>query len=97
MTRELRRTAQAEEDLIDLWLFIAKDNVKSADRIIRNLDNRAHDLREFPELGPARDDIAQNLRYLIVGIHLILYRVMPDAIEVVRYLHGARELTILTL
>ena len=29
---DVRRTAQAEEDLIDLWLYIAQDNPGAADR-----------------------------------------------------------------
>jgi hypothetical protein len=31
---EIQRTAQAEEDLIELWIYIAQDNPAAADRVL---------------------------------------------------------------
>jgi toxin ParE1/3/4 len=45
-----------------------------------------------PQLGPARPDIAPDCRYSPVGRYLILYRLIPDGIEVVRVVQGARRL-----
>jgi hypothetical protein len=41
-------------------------------------------------MGPARPDIAKELRYHPVGNYLLLYRVIPNGIELVRVVHGAR-------
>jgi toxin ParE1/3/4 len=49
-------------------------------------------LADNPLLGRARPDIAPELRYLPIGNYLILYRTLPDGIEVVRVAHGARRL-----
>jgi toxin ParE1/3/4 len=49
-------------------------------------------LANHPQLGPARPDIAVNCRYLPVGSYLILYRLIPDGIEVVRVVQGSRRL-----
>lgn len=49
-------------------------------------------LAEYPLLGPARPDIAPDLRYLVSGNYLVLYRVRSESVEVVRVLHGARNL-----
>jgi toxin ParE1/3/4 len=88
----LRRTAQAEDDLVDIWLYVAADNPDAADRILEDLDERCLLLGKHPHLGRARPDIAPDLRLFPVGNYLILYRVLPGGIEVVRVVHGVREL-----
>ncbi|MDX8511684.1 type II toxin-antitoxin system RelE/ParE family toxin [Mesorhizobium captivum] len=45
-----------------------------------------------PFSGAPRDDIAPGVRHLIVGEYLTLYRVGEDAIEIVRVLHGRRNI-----
>jgi len=84
---------QARQDLIAIWEYIADDNPSSADRMLDMLDARINRLAEHPLLGSARPDIARNLRYLVCDNYLVLYRVLADAVEVVRVLHGARNLT----
>jgi len=91
----LFRTRQAEIDLLEIWDYIAKDNLTAADKLIRRLDERSHELLDNIELGPARDDIVKGMRHLVMDNYLILYRIKNDDIEVVRYLHGARNLHII--
>lgn len=43
-------------------------------------------------MGRLRPDIAQELRYFTVGKYLILYRAVPDGVQIVRVIHGARDL-----
>ena len=89
----VQRTAQTEEDLIDIWVYIAQDNPSAADRLLDDLDTKCLLLAENPRLGPSRPDIAPELRYFPVGNYLILYREIAQGIEVVRVTHGARRLT----
>ena len=88
----IRRTAQAEEDLIDLWLYIAQDNPGAADRLLDEIEEKFSFLADHPQLGPVRPDIAEGCRYFPVGSYLILYRLIPDGIEVVRVVQGSRRL-----
>ena len=88
----IQRTAQAEEDLIDIWLYIAQDNPAAADRLLDKIDGKILLLAEQPAIGPAREDIAPDLRYLPLGNYLILYRIILDGIEIVRVVQGARNL-----
>ena len=88
----IRRTAQAEADLIDLWLYIAQDNPSAADRLLDEIENKCSLLAANPQLGPARPDIAADCRYSPVGRYLILYRLIPEGIEVVRVVQGSRRL-----
>lgn len=42
----VRRTAKAEEDLVDLWLYIAQDNTDAADRLLKEPDRKCALLAE---------------------------------------------------
>jgi toxin ParE1/3/4 len=88
----VQRTAQAEEDLIDIWLAIAQDDVRAADRLLDAIEDKLLLLADQSSLGPARPDIAPDLRYFPVRRYLILYRQIPNGIEVVRVVHGARDI-----
>jgi toxin ParE1/3/4 len=86
------RTERAEDDLIDIWLNIARDNEAAADSLLDRIDLVCRSLAAFPELGQARPDLAPELRYMVVGRYLILYRVIAEGVEIVRIVHGARHL-----
>jgi toxin ParE1/3/4 len=88
----LRRTAQAEANLIDIWVYIARDTPAAADRLLDLLDDKSRALARNPQLGMAREDIAPGVRHFPVGRYLILYRGVGDGVEVVRYVHGMRRL-----
>jgi toxin ParE1/3/4 len=89
------RTAQAEEDLIDIWVYIAEDNPDAADALLLDIDEKCELLAGNPAMGQARPDIASELRHFPVGRCLILYRIIDDGVEIVRVLHGARHLSLL--
>jgi len=57
------------------------------------IDDKCALLGRNPKLGPARPDIAPGVRYFTVGSYLILYREVSDGVEIVRVVHGARNLT----
>ncbi len=54
----LRRTARAEDDLVEIWLYIAADNPDAADRLLEEIDRKCLLLAANPLLGRARPDIA---------------------------------------
>jgi toxin ParE1/3/4 len=88
-----RRTAEAEHDLLSIWRYIAEDNPAAATRLLLSIDEKCTLLADNPQLGPARPDIAPDLRYFTAGNYLILYRELSDSVEIVRVLHGARNLS----
>ena len=48
MPLEIRRTARANRDLHDIWAFVARDNPRAADDLIRRLNGvveQSHDVR----------------------------------------------------
>ena len=54
MTGVLKRTAQAERDLLAIWEYIAHGNIVAADDLLDDLDRVSRDLAVFPSMGPAR-------------------------------------------
>jgi toxin ParE1/3/4 len=86
----VRRTA--EDDLVDIWLYVAQRNRDARDPVCEDLDRQRVLLADHPHLGRARPDIAQDLRNFPVGNCLILCRLVPDGIDLVRVVHGACRL-----
>jgi toxin ParE1/3/4 len=92
MSLPVRRTNRAEADLDEIWLWIAGDNVDAAEQTVERIAAAERRLSDFPEIGQARPDIAEGIRHWPVGPYLILYRVEPDCVLVIRVVHGARDL-----
>ena len=68
-----------------------------ADRMLDRLQAAMATLSENPKIGPARPDLAAGLRYFPVGRYVLLYREIPGGVEIVRCVHGARNLPGLSL
>ena len=49
----IKRRAQAEEDLIDIWLYIADDDVRAADRVLDDIEETLLLVANQPGPGPA--------------------------------------------
>jgi toxin ParE1/3/4 len=86
------RSARADEDLIDIWVYIAAENPDAADRVLDAIEERWLQLARHPYSGKARDDIAQGIRHLATGQYLTFYRVTGKNIEIIRVLHRRRKI-----
>ena len=85
------RRPRAADDLIDIWDYIADDNVARADAFIDDADAQFRLLAEQPMLGRAREELGPGVRSFPLGRYVIFYEVIPDGIAIVRVLHGARD------
>lgn len=81
---------EAEQDLLDIWLYIAEDNPTNADRFLDRLEANALKLVEFTEIGTDRPELAFGLKSFPVDRYILYYRTAPDGIELIRILHGSR-------
>jgi toxin ParE1/3/4 len=75
----------AESDLTDLWRYIA------ADALLRSVGRTCSLLADRPGIGRDRSDILGGLLSFPVGTYLIFYRIAEGGLEIVRVLHGARD------
>ncbi|MEI9407774.1 type II toxin-antitoxin system RelE/ParE family toxin [Mesorhizobium salmacidum] len=87
-----RLLPQATVDLESIGDYIANHDLRAAVRLVDALERRWDLLTLHPFSGAPRDDIAPDIRHLIVGEYLTLYRVGGDAIEILRVLHGRRNI-----
>lgn len=90
---EIRVSNRAEADLCEIWLQIAQDNLHAADRLRESVVASFQILADFPGIGQTCDDLSAGLRCSPVGRYIIFFRPMAGGIEVIRVVHGARDLT----
>lgn len=89
----IRRLPRAIRDVDDIWLHIAADDPAAATRLVRRLATGIARLAEFPKSGRARPEIGPSARSVAVGNYLVLYRIGEDCVDVIRVIHGAREIS----
>ncbi len=88
---EPRLTREAEADLDELWAFIAADSPEAADRMVDAVLKSSRLYVGFPNMGQNRDDLREGIRCFVVSPYVIFYRPIEETIEVLRILHGARD------
>jgi toxin ParE1/3/4 len=89
------RTADSRADVVDILLYIRRDNRRAARKVRDAIDETLDFLVEFPHVGTNRDELLSGMRSFPVKRYrnyVIFYRPRPDGIEVIRVLHGARDL-----
>ena len=85
-------TPRANADLEEIWMFIAADNPAQADDFIDLIDEKFQNLSRQPGLGRRREELVAGLRSFPVGRYVIFYLQVQDCLQIVRILHGARDL-----
>jgi toxin ParE1/3/4 len=83
---------RAFADLADIWAFIAEDSVKHAHGFAALIDSEFRALARQPHMGRSRPELATDLRSFPVGRYIIFYVPTPKGVEIVRVLHGARDI-----
>ena len=88
----ITRRPEAETDVIDLWGFIAEDSIAEADRWVDRLDERLQLWATQPMIGRARDELAPGIRSMAFGRYVVFFAPIRDGIDIVRVLHGSRDI-----
>jgi toxin ParE1/3/4 len=87
-----RLSPVALRDLDDAWFYIAQDNPRAADRFLDGLGEKLSMLAVHPELGRQCRELGPDLHRFPVGAYIIFYRIGAAHVEIVRILHGARDI-----
>ncbi len=87
----LRLSGRAENDLSEIWSYIAADSVPSADRPNSIFRDKLSTLADFPMMGRSRPELRPGLRSIPAGSYAIFYRPIENGVEIVRVLHQARD------
>lgn len=82
----------AETDLSDIWDYISADSPERGEKLIRDIYSKLGTIAHNPYIGKARPEIEQDLRSFPVGRYIVFYFPLPDGIDVIRILHGSRDI-----
>lgn len=85
-------SSEAIRDLDDIATYLANFNIQSAENFIKRFGEKCNNLIKFPYIGRNYDQIAPNLRGILLDSYIILYQVTEQEIEIVRVVSGYRDL-----
>ena len=87
-------TPAAEEDLINIWLHIARNNEAAANHVYKAAESTFKLLADSPRMGtpyhPRRSRL-KGIRFFPINKfhnYIIYYREQPTGIEIIRVLHA---------
>ena len=89
---ELILSLEVEQDLVDIWVYIAEDSPVNADHYVDRLYDKGALLSENPEIGTERPELMAELRCFPVDHYVLFYRQQSNGIELVRVLHASRDI-----
>ena len=87
-----RLTHAAEQNLAEIWWYVALDSPSHADSLIQRLHEIFVTLADFPNIGVLwSPDTHPDVRRFPVGDYLVFYRPEENGVSILRVLHGSRD------
>ena len=89
---------RARRDVLEIAVHIARDNFAAAEAFLSAVENTCRNIVKMPAIGSHRsyeNPLLADVRMLPIGGfggYLIFYRPLKAGIEVIRVIHGARDL-----
>ncbi|MFL6197186.1 MAG: type II toxin-antitoxin system RelE/ParE family toxin [Thermoanaerobaculia bacterium] len=94
MARTVRWTEAATRDLEEAAEFIAKDSRFYAMALVREAREAARSLKRLAERGRVVPEArSPEIRELFVKSYRLVYKIDPQIISIVAFVHGARDLS----
>ncbi|MEK7724621.1 MAG: type II toxin-antitoxin system RelE/ParE family toxin [Acidobacteriota bacterium] len=98
MNYEIRKKPQAERDIEECFVYIGEDNLDVAVHFLVAVEDSIEEIGRNPFVGSQRkfkNPQVKNLRMRLVksfSNFQIFYTTQAETIEIIRVLHGARDL-----
>jgi plasmid stabilization system protein ParE len=91
--RGFRLAPEARKDIKTIWSNIACDSLEAAARVRQEIRDACRRLAQHPYIGHERDDLTsrKDVRFWPVYSYLIIYRPATRPLEILRVLHGKRD------
>ncbi|WP_242217509.1 type II toxin-antitoxin system RelE/ParE family toxin [Shinella zoogloeoides] len=83
---EVTRLPRAEEDLVQIWRYIADDSEAAADRLLDRVVEVVRKLSAHPQSGRLRPELGENLRSFVIGNYVLFYETSVTQLIIVRVL-----------
>src|ERR1039458_6660809 len=93
--RPFRLSPEARRDVQEVWAYIAHDSTEAAARFRQEIRDACRRLAQHPYAGHQRSDLTTRSDVLFwpVYSYLIIYRPDSKPLEILRVLHGNRDVT----
>ncbi len=87
-------TPRATQDLVDIGRYLVQESQSRnvAKRFLDFIATKCSVYATAPEIGELCVDLAPNVRRFAVGNYVVFYRPVRGGIEVLRVLHGSRDI-----
>jgi|CXWL01.1.fsa_nt_gi plasmid stabilization system protein ParE len=93
MAFSLDRSSRAEQDLIDIWWYIADNNPSQADIFLEKINSLFNDIRQNPNIGRNRTELGIEIKSFPIGNYIVFYKVASHIVTIVRVIHAARDIS----
>lgn len=93
---KIKYTPIAIDDMDEIFSYISKDNVTSAEILLEKITAGISRLDEFQNMGSVMSDeeytlVASGYRFIVIQPYLVFYRIIDDTNVIHRILHGRRD------
>jgi toxin ParE1/3/4 len=85
-------TPRAQEDLEEILTYLETQSSQATDRFVSRFDERTQLHAAHPLIGAPSEEYAPDLRHFTVWNYAVFYRPLQDGIEIIRIIHGARDM-----
>lgn len=93
---EVIYSAEARGDLLEIWEYIAADDIEKADQVEQEIQKAVLRLSSNPLIGHLRRDLTTKpVRFWAVYSFLIIYDPATNPLSIVRILSGYRDVAAL--
>lgn len=91
MTPHIQPSRFVQDDLDEIWNYIAERNPEAAARVVMEIAAKLQMIGRSPLIGRLRNDLIINLRQFPYGNYNIFYFPLEDGVEIYRILHASRD------
>jgi toxin ParE1/3/4 len=92
MAMRIALTPAAEADLEQIGDYIARDDPRRAVTFVGEIEARIAKISNLPKAGRLRPEWGADVRSTPFGNYLIVWRLRGDVLQILRVIHGARDL-----
>lgn len=85
-------TPAAQRDLVAITDWMAADSLDAALRFYDEVDRLLSLIARYPRIGEATEYLGPGIRRVSLGDYLLFYRISGETVELIRILHGARDI-----
>jgi plasmid stabilization system protein ParE len=83
---------EAARDVREIWGYIAEDSIEAARRVRLQIFGACQRLAVNPRIEHRREDLTdKSVLFWPVGSYVIIYNPARKPVEIVRVVHGARD------